>query len=268
MRRAERAPRANATGADPTNLIWVMPAEGGRSPNVSRPLAGRLERFMRAVIFANGHFPDPSGHRHLLHPGDLLIAADGGCVHARAAGVTPHVVIGDLDSLEPALQAELAAAGTRFVPHPAEKDETDLELALLYAVEQGATEIVVLAALGGRLDQTLANLLLLSHPALADVDVRLVEGAQTAFLVRNWARIVGEPGDTVSFVPLGGDARGVTAIGLRWSLREETLRFGQTRGISNVLVEREAHVRVREGVVLCVVTAMKHDDEWTMNNDQ
>ncbi|HEC33800.1 MAG TPA: thiamine diphosphokinase [Chloroflexi bacterium] len=208
---------------------------------------------MRAVIFANGCFPNPAAHRHLPRPDDLIVAADGGAAYARAVGVTPHVVIGDMDSLEPDLRAELKAAGTRFLIHPPAKDETDLELALLYAVEQGAQEILVLAALGERLDQTVANFLLLSHPALAGVRVRIVEQEQTILLIRDEAVIEGHPGDTVSLIPLGGDARGVTAAGLRWPLHGETLRFGPARGISNVLLGREARVHVQEGTLLCVI---------------
>lgn len=209
---------------------------------------------MRAVIFANGLLPDPAAARRLLRPGDLVIAADGGAAHARDAGVIPQVVIGDLDSLSPDLQAELEAAGTHLLHHSPAKDETDLELALLHAVEQGAREIVVLAALGGRLDHTLANLLLLALPALAHTEVQIVDRNQTAFLVREQATIRGQPGDVVSLIPLGGDARGVTAEGLQWTLHDEVLHFGPARGVSNLLLGREAWVHVREGLLLCVVT--------------
>ena len=208
---------------------------------------------MRVIIFANGRFPDPAAHRHLIQSEDLVVGVDGGTLHARAVGVNPHVIIGDLDSLEPDLRAELEAAGTQFLSHPADKDETDLELALLYAVERGAEEIIILAALGGRLDQEIANLLLLTHPALADTQVKVVEGNQTGFIIRNQATIEGQPGDTVSLIPLRGDAEGVTTEGLRWELHEETLRFGLARGVSNVLLGREARVSVREGILLCVL---------------
>ncbi len=208
---------------------------------------------MRAVIFANGRFPNPAAHRHLIRPDDLIVAADGGTAHARALGLTPHVVIGDLDSLEPELRAELAEAGTRFLAHPSAKDETDLELALLYAARQGAEEVLILGALGGRIDQTVANLLLLAHPALAGIRIWVIEGAQTAFLIRDEALIEGNPGDSVSLIPLGGDARGITAEGLRWPLHSETLRFGPARGVSNVLLGRQARVHVQEGTLLCVV---------------
>jgi len=208
---------------------------------------------MRTIIIANGLLPDPAAHRRLLRADDRVIAVDGGAAHAQAMGILPHEVIGDMDSLPAELRATLEAAGTRFHAYPADKDETDLELALLRAVELGAAEVLILGALGGRLDQTLANLFLLAHPALAGVDVRLVEGAQAAFLIRQQALIEGQPGDTVSLIPLGGDARGVTAEGLRWPLHGETLRLGATRGISNVLLQAQARVTVEEGVLLCVV---------------
>lgn len=216
---------------------------------------------MRAVIFANGCFPDPAAHRDLIRPDDLIVAADGGAAYARAVGRVPDVVIGDLDSLEPELRADLLATGTRLLPHPAAKDETDLELALLYAVEQGADNILVLGALGGRIDQTIANLLLLTHPALVRARVRVIEGTQTAFLIRGEALIEGQPGDTVSLIPLGGDARGITAEGLRWPLDDETLRFGPARGVSNVLLGRQAWVRVREGTLLCVLIHRSSPEE-------
>ncbi|MBL7062895.1 MAG: thiamine diphosphokinase [Anaerolineae bacterium] len=212
---------------------------------------------MRAIIFANGEFLDPQGARGLLRPDDLIIAADGGTRHALAADVVPHVVIGDLDSLPSADQARLEVASAQVIRYLPRKDETDLELALLHAVREGATEIVILAALGGRLDQTIANVLLLSLPELNGLDVRIVEGPQTAFLIhegRAGSLIEGQPGDTVSLIPLGGDAVGVMAEGLEWPLHEDNLRFGPARGVSNVLTAERARVHVRRGLLLCVVT--------------
>ena len=212
---------------------------------------------MRAIIFANGEFPNPSSVRDLLRPGDLVIAADGGTRHALASGIIPHVVIGDLDSLSPNAQTQVEAAGSQIIRFSPRKDETDLELALQYAAREGATEIIILAALGGRLDQTIANLLLLAMPELSGIDARVVEGAQTAFLIQDQALIKGQPGDTVSLIPLGGDAVGVTTAGLEWPLQNDTLRFGPARGVSNVLITEQARVRVRQGLLLCVVTQSK-----------
>jgi thiamine pyrophosphokinase len=208
---------------------------------------------MRVVIFANGTLADPRTYRDRLLSDDLIVAADGGAAHACAVGVTPHVVIGDQDSLDPHLKSKLEAAGTRFVNFPMAKDETDLELALLYAADRGADEIMVLGALGGRLDQMLANVLLLALPELAGIHVYISDGDQIAFLVRDEAVVKGRPGDTVSLIPLGGDVAGVTTKGMAWPLNDETLHFGPARGVSNVLVGSRGQVSVREGVLLCVV---------------
>jgi thiamine pyrophosphokinase len=150
--------------------------------------------------------------------------------------------------------ARLEGTGARVERHSPRKNETDLELALQYAAREDATEIIILAALGGRLDQTIANLLLLAMPELESIDVRVVDGAQEALLIRSEALIVGQPGDTVSLIPLGGDAEGVTAEGLEWPLDSDTLRFGPARGVSNVLTERQARVCVEQGALLCVIT--------------
>jgi thiamine pyrophosphokinase len=208
---------------------------------------------MRAIIFANGELPNPQGVTELLRPGDLVIAADGGTRHALAAGVTPDVVIGDLDSLSPDMQASVEAAGTQIIRFSPDKDKTDLELALLHAVQGGATEAIILAALGGRLDQTMANVLLLTRPELENIDVRIVEGTQESFLVQDEDTVQGQPGDTISLISLGGDAQGVTIEGVKWPLEQATLRLGSTWGVSNVLKSEQARVRVRCGSLLCVV---------------
>ncbi len=215
---------------------------------------------MRALIFANGVLgPDaPETVRALnLGPADRIIAADGGAVHCRALGLRPHVVIGDFDSLAPADLAALEAAGAQVVRHPARKDQTDLELALRWAVAEGADDIVVLAALGGRWDQTLANLLLPALPGLNRARLRLVDGTQQIYLIQDEARIEGAPGDIVSLIPISGAARGVTTAGLEYPLDRGTLPFGSTLGISNQLVGATARVTVEEGTVLCVVIGAK-----------
>ena len=131
------------------------------------------------MIVANGDPPDrETAHRYASHA-DLLLAADGGAHHALALDLVPHVVIGDLDSLTEDGQARLRSAGARFITHPKAKDETDLELALTYAIQQGAEEILILGALGGRLDHTLANLLLLTNPSLEGVAVRIADELAT-----------------------------------------------------------------------------------------
>ncbi len=207
---------------------------------------------VHCVIIANGDPPDVETARWHADRADLLVAADGGARHALGLDILPHVVIGDLDSLDAGQMTRLRSAGARFIVHPTAKDETDLELALLYAVEQDADPIIILAALGARLDQTLANVLLLTMPALVDRNVRLIDGSQTAFIVRGEATITGKLGDTVSLIPLGGEARGITTTGLLYPLTDGTLPFGPALGISNELTASQARVQVCDGLLLCV----------------
>ena len=214
---------------------------------------------VRAIIVANGVLGPGAAEavRDLRQPGDRLIAADGGALHCRALGLRPDVVIGDLDSLTPAQVEVLRGEGAEIVRHPVRKDQTDLELALRWAVAAGADDIVVLAALGGRWDQTLANLLLPALPGLEQVRLRLVDGPQQIYLIQHEARIEGRPGDTVSLIPIAGDARGVTTQGLDFPLDRGTLPFGSTLGISNALLGTSARVTVEQGAVLCVVISQE-----------
>ncbi len=210
----------------------------------------------RAIIVANGSLEKgPAVERVLTYADSALrIAANGGTFHWLALGYTPHVVIGDLDSLDPDDRGRVLADGAEVIPYSPRKDETDLELALLFAAGRGSRWIRVLAATGDRLDQSLANVLLLTLPELAGLDVRLVTARQEAWVIREHSVIWGREGDTLSLIPLGGDARGVRSLGLGYPLRGETLTFGPARGISNVLTGSRAEVWVREGVLLAVFT--------------
>jgi thiamine pyrophosphokinase len=110
------------------------------------------------------------------------------------------------------------------------------------------------AALGGRIDQMVANLFLLTLPELAGRNVSIVERNQTIFLIRDNSSITGSPGDMVSILPIGGDAIGVSNDGFEWPLRDETLPSGSPRGISNVLRQHQTQISVRKGMLLCIVT--------------
>ncbi len=211
---------------------------------------------MRAVIFANGDefYPALDGDR--VGEADLLIAANGGARHCLALGLTPSVLIGDLDSLAPSDIQRLERLETRFVRYPARKDATDLELALEYAVEKSVDEVLILGSVGDRWDQSLANFLLIAADDFAGVRVSLAGGPQEAHLVRAGERldIEGAPGDTVSLIPLGGDTGDIVTHGLEYPLQAEPLLFGSTRGLSNVLVEAPASVSLESGMLLCFVT--------------
>jgi thiamine pyrophosphokinase len=216
----------------------------------------------RAVIFANGQITDLRAARALIRPDDLLIAADGGARHAVQMGLTPQVVIGDLDSLTSSEVEILRKAGARILKFPVEKDETDLELAILHALAEGYRSLRILGALGGRIDQTLANLLLLALPGLEDLDARLDDGIEEVFLIspQTPAVVEGNPGEVLSLLPLGGPAKGITTHGLRYPLHDETLYPERSRGVSNELLTSSAQITLLEGKLICVHTRKVFSD--------
>lgn len=209
---------------------------------------------MRTVIIANGDPPAQDDIQRWLRQGDILLCADGGARAALHYGLRPQRVIGDFDSLTDDELLALEQGGAVLERHPTHKDETDLELALLYAAGTPADEIVVLGALGGRLDQTIANVMLLAMPALAHLRVLIAAGNEQTFLLHpgTTLELHGEPGDTVSLIPFGGDAHGIVTDGLEYPLRDESLRFGPARGVSNVMLAQRATVRFQAGLLLCV----------------
>jgi thiamine pyrophosphokinase len=209
----------------------------------------------RVIIFANGELSDSQAARAVIQATDTIIAADGGARHCQALDLRPHVIIGDFDSLSPADLETLEATGTRLIRYPARKDQTDLELALDFALAEGVEDILILGALGGRWDQTLANLLLLALPALASARIRLLDGSQEIGLLRGSGELTltGNVSDTVSLIPIGGDARGITTSGLEYPLHGETLIFGSTRGVSNVMMAGQATISLTEGLLVCIL---------------
>lgn len=208
---------------------------------------------MKVLLFANGIISPGSVLSAVLAGagGACVICADGGALHARSFGLSPHTIIGDLDSLSPEQVAEFRADGCQIISYPAEKNETDLELAMLHCREIDAASVTVLGALGGRVDQTLANLLLLTLPALSGMAISLVDGEQTIRALRPGSHeIRGEAGDTISLIPLSASVDGIRTVGLKYGLHDESLRSGPARGISNVMLGSSARLSFGSGALL------------------
>jgi thiamine pyrophosphokinase len=210
---------------------------------------------MRAVVVAHGDVL-PSD-RAVIDANDYVVAADGGAFALERWKILPHLVVGDMDSLGDAGVERMARQGVPVAKFSAAKDESDLELAVAQAIEVGATEIVLLGALGGdRLDHETANLLLLADPGYDGVRLEARRGALRIRPVRGEGSLslAGPIGALVTLLPVNGDADGVTTTGLRFPLRDETLRFGRARGLSNEVISLPATVTVSKGSLLVFET--------------
>ena len=206
----------------------------------------------RIVIFANGELPDIDKARDLIHNDDYIICADGGTRHALTLGVKPNLIIGDLDSAESEVLQKFRNDGVSIESFSEDKNETDLELAINRAIGLNPKQIIVVATLGGRLDQTLANITLLSDLRLSTLDIRLDDGVEEIFLCRDQAEVHGRSGDIVSLIPWQGAVSEVQTQHLKWALHKETLYPDKTRGISNEMTGETASVSIGSGLLLIV----------------
>ncbi|MGH2452521.1 MAG: thiamine diphosphokinase [bacterium] len=209
---------------------------------------------MIALIVTQGPARRRRALRRLAARADLVIAADGGARLARACGVVPHLIIGDLDSLDP---ATARWAVRRRIPRrafPVTKDATDAERSLREAARRGADEVWIFGAMARRMDQSLANVLLLVAARGLRLRARFTDGRAVAWLATKSTRIDGRSGDLVSLVPLSPLVRGIVTSGLRYPLRRGSLRLGSTRGISNEIVRAPASLRVAAGDLLVMHT--------------
>jgi len=263
----------NNDGRPDAGSPFALPAKG--SPGAGSWRVRRRETDVRTFLVAGS----PVGLPPLglaPWPDDRVIAVDLGTRQALSWGWPVHLVMGDLDSLPHEDAMRLAAEGMPMIIAPAAKDETDLELGLAQALAEGAQEIFICAALGGRTDHLLANILLLTRPDLAGRRITIVDGRQTVLVLHGddagddtahardathgeigpsvCAALSGQPGDLLSLLPVGGDAVGVTTEGLLYPLHNERLLLGRARGVSNEFVSAAARVWVRQGSLLIVHT--------------
>lgn len=207
-----------------------------------------------AIIVMGGVRPDVALAAALDSEGVLVIAADSGAIHAQAAGLAIDIAVGDFDSIPQALLLELETAGVQVERHPRAKDATDLELAIDVAIREGADAITIVGGHGGRVDQSFANVFVIASPSYAHISMHAILDSALVSVVHGGGGVtfVGAPGDVVTILPLHGDAQGVRTEGLEYPLRGEILPSGTTRGVSNVLVDREATVSLDGGTILVV----------------
>jgi thiamine pyrophosphokinase len=216
-----------------------------------------------AIILAFINHPDNSPRlkkytTDAVKNGAILFCADSAGEAALVWGLIPDFLVGDMDSISPAALKTLSEmSGVQVKAFKPEKDETDLELAIYFALEAGATEITICGGIGGRLDHTLANLYLLAMPRLlmSEVHIRILSEQEEIILLRPEQSplvLKGADGQLVSLFPFNGDTHGIYTENLYYPLHNETLYFGPSRGISNVMLDSEAKIGLTSGLLLVI----------------
>jgi len=208
----------------------------------------------KAVVVCGGAIHDYSWLRARISALDpcRIICADVGARHCLRIDVDPEVVIGDMDSLEPAMVENLARRGTRIDGYPPEKDETDTQLALQYALSLEPEEIRIFGALGGRIDHTLANMSVLKIALDQGVPARLVDEWCEILMIRGSYVLEGEEGQTVSLFPFSTAVTGISLQGFAYPLDNNHMEIGRPYGISNVLTGNQGVISLDEGILLVI----------------
>ncbi|QXM05870.1 thiamine diphosphokinase [Crassaminicella indica] len=207
---------------------------------------------MKCVIIANGDFNANEGLKTLIEECNYIICADGGARHLFKMNIMPHMIVGDLDSIDVDTKSYFEKKNVLLHKFPKRKDYTDMELAIEYAVKKGATEIILLGAIGNRMDHTIANVTLLKPLAEKGIKARIVDEHNEIVFVNNSLEIEGEIGDTISIIPLSEKVEGVTLEGFEYPLDDALIRMGSSIGISNRLLKRKAIITIKKGNILVI----------------
>lgn len=197
------------------------------------------------ALVASGEIGEREPTRKLLLSHKGVVAVDGGLVHCHGLGITPELIVGDLDSIPQDLLK--IYSHVRTLSFPVEKDETDLELALELVFQEEIQRVYVYGALGGRLDHLLGNVILLTrYPGRVFLETE----NELAFVVNKTVELSCKEGQTVSLIPLNGVVEGISTTGLKWELDKASLNK-YFIGISNRCISNKFIVTVEKGDLLC-----------------
>ncbi len=210
-----------------------------------------VETTHRSIIFSGGTF---NGNELPIEfrRDDLIICADSGCDNLLKLGIKPHVLVGDLDSISPESLEFITDQGIKIIEHPVEKDKTDTHLALELAITAGVKEIIILGALGGRIDHMWANIGLLWLAHKKKVNAKIIDEENEIFIISEHTIITGEEGEIFSLFPIGKVARGVNIKGAKYPLTQWTLRYGETICASNEFLSSLVEIDIKEGAVIFI----------------
>ena len=168
----------------------------------------------KVVVLANGLFPGVLQSLDVLNAADILICCDGAADKLVRFGLSPHVIIGDLDSVSEEVKAQYAS----ILIHSGDQESNDLTKAVHYCIDKGYSSVSILGATGLREDHTLGNISLLLEyfPRIA---VRIISDYGWFFLVQSGERVQSHSGEKISIFSVHNSVR-VTSKGLKYPLKD------------------------------------------------
>ncbi len=208
----------------------------------------------RVILFINGQL---LGNKEFYHnyilSNDLIVVADGGANYTFELGITPNLILGDLDSIRPEVLEYYQQQQVQFDTYPIEKDQSDTQLILKRLTARGYDNIIVMAALGGRIDHSLANIFLLERFARKGLRIRFVTPSSILELITTEYLITNKKGATISLIPITEEVSDVNLIGFKYPLFNTTFKRGDTLSLSNVIIEEIAEIKFDQGKLLLII---------------
>ncbi|WP_102348550.1 thiamine diphosphokinase [Bacillus sp. Marseille-P3661] len=206
---------------------------------------------MRVLIFSGGNLD--AWALSYINEGDYIIGVDRGAYFLYKNNIKMDAAIGDFDSVSEH-EKRLISLSTDHIEDydPINKDKTDTEIALDFALNKNPTEIVLLGVLGTRFDHSLANVHLLVKSLAADINCKIVDNKNEILVVNNKVVIHKEHFTHVSLLPLTSEVKGITLKGFKYPLENAAISIGETLGISNILLEETGTISIDTGILLVI----------------
>ncbi|WP_203635817.1 thiamine diphosphokinase [Thermobrachium celere] len=206
---------------------------------------------MKSVIVAHG-YSSKDALKKEIEDADLIICSDGGAIYLMEEGYLPNVIIGDLDSINRDAYEYFVEKGVKIITYPREKDFSDTELCIDYALSLGANNICIISGIGSRIDHSLINISLLYKILKRGAYGYIATDSAYIYLCNKVLEITGNEGDVISLVPLTFKVSGINTKGLKYSLEDGTIYLGQSIGVSNEMINEKCSIEIKEGLLVVV----------------
>lgn len=207
---------------------------------------------MKVTIVANGEIKNMNFLQYIIKNSDYVVCADGAAEYLMNLNILPHLLVGDLDSINKKTLGWVKKNNVVVKEFPVKKDMTDTELAVEFALKQNPNKITIIGATGSRLDHSLSNIMLLYKIYRRGVNAVIVDEINHITVTDNILKMRCRIGETISIIPVGGDAKGVTLEGLEYSLVDHDIKMGSSLGISNKSGSEEIIISVKDGILLVI----------------
>jgi len=212
---------------------------------------------MRVIIIGNGDMDNKNLiHNYIDCDDKIIICCDGGIKHVFHEGIMPDCILGDFDSANESFLQFFKIKGVNIITFPTKKDKTDMEIGVDFAIDKGADEIFIFGGIGTRVDHTISNIHIIKKAIEKNIKAWIINENNLITIIKDEISIDGKKDDLISLIPLTTKVEGVTTNNLEYALDNATLNIGSSFGISNVMTDNKANIKIKSGLLI----VMKSND--------